>query len=906
MKLQNGTRIGSYEILSAIGAGGMGEVYRARDTRLERDVAIKVLPEKFAENRDALARFEREAKAVASLAHPNILSIYDFGEFDGVPYAVMELLEGQTLREQLHEGPLPPRKAATLAQQIADGLGAAHDRGIVHRDLKPENIFVTTDGRAKVLDFGLAADQGPVTDETLATLGTTLTDPGTVLGTVGYMAPEQVRGEKVDHRSDIFAFGCVLYEMLGGNRAFRRDTPAETMTAVLREEPDPLESVSGTISPALDRVVRRCLEKNPEERFQSTRDLAFAIDNSLSDSAARVSDSGAVDIPAAPRRIRFFGWPLAIVTLIVGAVAGALLFPRGIGTPVLPEPPRVHPLTVSGYDSDPAASPDGRMVAFRSLRDGTPRIWLKQLIGGGEEPLTDGPDAHPRFSPDGSTLLFIREERDVLSVYRQALVGGQARKLVEDATVADWSPDGERIAFVRTHGREGQRSASIGIADARGGHEKIMFEAERSISALTWFPDGKSLLGVEFSVTGNNPDCGLLVLDVDSGEARHVDPTGEGLPLSGPSWSADGKLLLGVAGTLLGDQGDPSSRFALYDFEAGKLETLFWGLYMFPIQGMRTSTTIADIVKPGTIVYHETIGRQRLRQIDLTQRRDEGVQLTRTEGRDRQPVYSPDGRRVMFSSNRSGNLDLWVMDLESRHLKQLTDDAAQDWDPGFSQDGRQIIWSSDRGGHLEIWIANVDGSGARQLSNDGADAENPTFTEDGRWVVYWSSNPEKLGIWKIKPDGSDATQLLSGAFLQPEVSPDGKYASYLFQEQDELRMYINVLEVETGNVLPFRIGVPLPTSAVNVIYGRSRWLPNGSGIAYVGLDEHNRSGIYAQDFVPGKDTSDTRRPIAGFSRSYMTESFGISPDGKRLILATLEESSNLMLVDGVPDVRPAR
>jgi Tol biopolymer transport system component len=921
MPLEKGIRLGSYEIQDVLGAGGMGEVYRARDTRLDRDVAVKVMPRSLAENKGALQRFEREAKAVAALAHPNILAIYDFGGFEGAPYAVMELLEGQTLREQLAEGALPPRKAAALARQVADGLGAAHDNGIVHRDLKPENIFITDDGRAKILDFGLAADRsagsevgGGNVDTAAPTVAKSLTDPGTVLGTVGYMAPEQVRGEPVDHRSDIFSFGCVLYEMLGGRRAFKRDTPAETMTAVLREEPENLDSVSSTVSPALDRVVRRCLEKNPNERFQSTRDLAFAIENaaSASDWGVRTAETDKGELAsegaAGPRERKAFGWPVAALAAALGLAAGFVLFRGGGGDANAPGPVRIHALTVAGSDVEPSASPDGRIVAFRSNRDGTPRIWLKQLVGGGEEPLTDGPDELPSFSPDGSAILFIRDDGGVRSVYRQSMLGGQARKVIEDAADATWAPDGEQIAFVRLRGVAGQRSALIGIADASGGREEVVFEAERSISSINWSSDGRRIVAVENSLTGNNPDVRLVMLDAVTHEARHVDPGGIGFPMSGLTWNADGDLILAISGSLLGDQGDPTSRFVRYDLETGEISTLFWAQHLFPIQGLRVDATEADIVAPGTIVFHRTFGRQGLREFSLGDPgapRD-GHVLTRTEGRDRQPVYSRDGRHVMFTSTRTGNLDLWRIDLDTKQVRQLTDDAAQDWDPGYSPDGTQIVWSSDRGGHLEIWTANADGSGARQLSRDGVDAENPTFTADGEWVVYWSANPDKLGVWKIRSDGSDATLLAAGAYVQPEVSPDGRYAAFIYQELDKLRTFIYVVEVETGEVVPFQIGVPTPAGSGNIIFGRMRWLPDGSALAYVGADDNNHTGIYAQDFVPGEDTSLTKRKLAGFSPDFVSESFGISPDGSRLTLATLELTSQLMIVDGVAGIRPPR
>src|SRR5450830_1410952 len=289
-----GDRLGPYEVLGLVGSGGMGEVYRARDPTLNRDVAIKILPEALAADPAALARFEREAQAVAQLSHPNILAIHDFGRHDEVAYAVTELLEGETLRQRLEQGALPARKAVDLAAQMAEGLAAAHEKGIVHRDLKPENVFVTGEGRVKLLDFGLAKQTNPVggADSRLQTLERP-TQPGTVMGTVGYMSPEQVRGEAADHRSDIFSFGAVLYEMLAGRQAFGRETAAESMTAILKEDlPEIAASGSGP-SPALSRIVQHCLEKKPPERFQSARDVAFAL-NALSGSAVSSGASEAV------------------------------------------------------------------------------------------------------------------------------------------------------------------------------------------------------------------------------------------------------------------------------------------------------------------------------------------------------------------------------------------------------------------------------------------------------------------------------------------------------------------------------------------------------------------------------------------------------------------------------------
>src|SRR6266550_1113244 len=299
MALPAGTRLGPYEILSPLGVGGMGEVYRARDPRLGREVAIKVLPESLTQDSDRLRRFEQEARAAGALNHPNITAVYDIGSVDGSPYIVTELLEGETLRERLSAGTLPRRKAIDYAVQIAKGLAAAHEKGIVHRDLKPENLFITRDGRVKILDFGLAKltqpeKGGPQTNLPTETAGT---EPGVVMGTLGYMSPEQVKGRPADARSDIFSFGAIFYEMLSGQRAFHGDSAAESMSAILREEPPDLSVTNQSVSPGLERIVRHCLEKNPEQRFQSSRDLAFDLE-----SLSTASGISAATASARPRR----------------------------------------------------------------------------------------------------------------------------------------------------------------------------------------------------------------------------------------------------------------------------------------------------------------------------------------------------------------------------------------------------------------------------------------------------------------------------------------------------------------------------------------------------------------------------------------------------------------------------
>jgi serine/threonine protein kinase len=397
--LQAGTKLGPYEIGSSLGAGGMGEVYRARDTRLGRDVALKIVPGTFARDPDRLRRFEQESQAVAALNHPNILGIHDVGEFQGAPYLVSELLEGKSLREIFEDGPLPQRRAIDYGVQIAQGLAAAHEKNIVHRDLKPDNLFITKDGRAKILDFGLAKLTSKSAESNNATMTSAHTSAGTVMGTASYMAPEQVRGEATDSRTDIFAFGAVLYEMLSGQRAFHRATPAETMTAVLREEPAEMQDSLHPLSPALDKIVRRCLEKNPDQRFQSAKDLSFAL------SALSGSDTSAARVAVAPPRVLPAAL-IAIALVVVAAIAIPLWFASRHTTHF---ETRQFAIPIPGEVSHLALSADGSTMAFVSPdpNSGLAALYV-QHVGSPEAKMLEGISgvSYPFLSPDGAYVAF--------------------------------------------------------------------------------------------------------------------------------------------------------------------------------------------------------------------------------------------------------------------------------------------------------------------------------------------------------------------------------------------------------------------------------------------------------------------------------------------------------------------
>ncbi len=533
MALTAGTKLGPYEILSALGAGGMGEVYRARDTRLDRTVAIKILPAAFAGDADRLDRFEHEARLLSTVNHPNLLAIHDVGAQDGVHYLVSEFLEGQTLREKMNAGSLSQRRVIEYALEMAKGLAAAHEKGIVHRDLKPDNIFVTKDGRVKILDFGLAkqswtAEMGSAENATMT--GPTPTTPGTVMGTAGYMSPEQVRGQGVDNRSDLFSFGAILYEMISRKRAFKGDSSVETMNAILKEDPPELSESSLQVSPGLERIVRHCLEKEPGMRFQSARDLAFDLESlsSLSGSAKAVS------LPQRNSIGRLRAWLLAVVPILLLAAAAA--FWAGRATVPSSNPVFTRLTFRGGHVASARFAPDGQTIVYSAAFGDDPvQLYTTRF---------DSPQSR-ELGLKGSSILGISRSTELAvtldhtfftanassgTLARVPLGGGAPREVAENVLSADWSPDGNTLAAVRFEGGQSRLEYPLGKAiyttggwisdtrvspdgervafvdhpilfDSRGsimtvdraGNRKVLTDTFSDVLGLAWHPSGKEI-----------------------------------------------------------------------------------------------------------------------------------------------------------------------------------------------------------------------------------------------------------------------------------------------------------------------------------------------------------------------------------------------------------------------------
>jgi serine/threonine protein kinase len=832
MAIARGATLGPYEILAHIGAGGMGEVWRARDQRIGRDVAVKVLSGSYAAGDERVRRFEQEARAAGALNHPGLVTIFDVGATDGSPYIVMELLDGQTVRDALggdKPTPLPLRRAVDYAIQIASALAVAHEKGVIHRDLKPENLFVTGGGRVKILDFGLAklaegakdADPGDRTARHL-------TSAGMVVGTPNYMSPEQVRALPLDHRTDIFSFGVVLYEMLSGRRVFEYDSAVETMTAVLNDEPPSLVSLDPQMPPALDAIVRRCLEKNPRERFQSALDLAFQL-RMLPE--LQKSRSAVVPAGAASKRPPYRGTAAVTAALVLAGAGLAFYSLRGNPQPSL----RTYEQLTFGdaVSTFPTLSPDGKSFAFVSSESGDQDIYVQPVDARMAINITaDSADdeSEPVFSPDGARIAF-RSERDGGGIFVMGVTGESVRRLSDFGHNPSWSPDGTRLVVStspvalrpHTHGLYGE----LWILDTRTGEKKPLVQPRvggpdfgRNSDAVqpSWSPHGKRIAFWGFSTWQGQRDIWTIDPDAPQPKRTVVRVTSDPVLHWNPVWSPDGKYLY------FGSDSDGTLNLwrIPVDEDTGK-----------PVGAAEPVALPASISgnfsfsQRGDLVYATVTRSYRLLALPFEAKSGSiGEPRPLLGGAQEILTFkpSPDGKLVAYTTTGTQE-DLFVANADGTHVRQFTNDAARDRGVTWSGDGKMLYFFSNRGGTNHIWSIHADGSSLGQVTEEAG------LKRIGAHSITW-----------------------------PDVSPDGRTLSAL---TDRGAVFVHLDRPLGQRIEPFTDDLPAPLRNIS-----TTWSPDGTRI--VG-DAGSSATIY---------TLQTRRfitiPDLGSSPQWL-------PDSKHLV-----------------------
>jgi serine/threonine protein kinase len=772
MALQAGARLGQYEVLSLIGKGGMGEVYRARDTRLGREVAIKVLPADRVADADRRRRFVQEAQAASALNHPHIITIYEIESADGNDFIVMEYVRGKSLEALIPRHGMRLNEALRIAIAVADALAAAHGRGIIHRDLKPANVIVGTDSTVKVLDFGLAKLTGqgdsPEEDSPTLTSQALVSAPGTIAGTAAYMAPEQATGGTVDVRTDIFSFGAMLYEMVTGSRAFPGASTAETLSAVIRAQPTPPSTVIAAIPGDLEKVILRCLRKDPQRRYQHIDDVKVALED-----VKEESDSGAQGTAPAIRIRR---------SSVMAAVAAAVLVVVAGGAWVLwqtrlrfdtPVSSRIVPLTtLSGSEFHPTFSPDGEQVAFawNGPKEDNWDIYMTLLGSSEVRRLTTDPaeDVSPAWSPDGRQIAFVRQQPDDSTVHLLSPLGGGERRL-SDFRGADsiaWSPDGRWLAagrsgflnfgvmsFLSRPGGKGPRGISLIPADGGAARPLIASKPGHADSKPAFSPDGRRLAYVscrlDASVFGIR-DCNVFLIELNAQVAAAAPPkllqTQGRLYMDSLAWTRDGSALVYSAGS----GGWPSLwRLAVDEDRApAPLELGPANVTLAPAAARSRDRLAFTQLWFDYDIYGFEAGRP-------------SQLLAGSSVSEEDTRFSPDGRRLLFSSARSGIAEIWVAEADGSNPQQLTKESGRlQGSPYWSPDGRRIAFDSvgnDNNPH--VWTMDADGGAPRRLTMDAGTQMVPTWSRDGRWI-YFSDTRD---IWRVPGDGGVPKRLTQGA-----------------------------------------------------------------------------------------------------------------------------------------------
>jgi len=786
MPLAPGTKLGPYEITAPLGAGGMGEVYRARDSRLGRDVAVKVLPSHLTPSAESRQRFEREARAISQLNHPNICTLHDVGQHQGMDYLVMELLDGESLAQRLERGPLTGDELLRIAIQIAEGLDKAHRQGLTHRDLKPGNVMMTKTG-AKLLDFGLArsAGLGPATDLSQSpTMTRPLTAEGSIVGTFQYMAPEQLEGGEADARSDIFAFGAVLYEMATGRKAFEGKSQASLIGSIMKEEPAPVSVVQPMLPPALDRIVKTCLAKDPEDRYQSAHDLKLQLQW-----VAEAGSQAGVPAPVAARRrpVAWAAWSMAAALAALSAVLGLALMRATGGEPTVIRasilPPKDGSFSLGSLHPGPAAvSPDGRRITFvASEPGGQSMLYVRALDAAVATPLpgTDGA-GYPFWSPDSRTIGYFAQGK-----LRKVEAAGGPPVTLCDATSGKggtWNADGV-IVFAPSF------NGPLHRVSAAGGASSEVTALDRDTGENShrhpWFlPGGRHFIYLARSSRGGSEAGGnaIMLASLDGKEEREL------LRCQSNVMYASGHLLLLREGTLMAQPFDAKGLKTTGDAFPVAEDVQF-------LSGAMRGVFSAS--ENGVLVYQGGGGESAGSKLEWRDRKGEMLSTMGEPADYGDPTISPDGRAVSVTifDARSGTGDLWNYDVARGLRTRFTFDPATDDDAVWSPDGARVAFVSSRKGRFDIYLKSFGGSGAEELVFESqVDKFTDGWSRDGRFLVFSAADPKTLfDIWVLPIEaGGEPTVFLQTEFVEvnPRFSPDGRWIAYQSNESGQFEVYV--------------------------------------------------------------------------------------------------------------------
>jgi serine/threonine protein kinase len=908
--------IGHYRILQKLGAGGMGEVYKAYDTKLERVVALKVLPEGMVGDDDRVRRFIQEARAASALNHPNIITIHEIGQTqpgtgrDGegrdetapLHYIAMEYVEGCSLGEKIHRDRAELKTLIELLAQAADGIAKAHAAAIVHRDLKPENIMVSDDGFVKVLDFGVAKliepqkhQSGDLTEAPTAMMGHTRA--GVVLGTVGYMSPEQAQGKAVDTRSDIFSFGCILYEAATRHRPFEGDSLIDSLHKIVYSPVPPMKDFNPAAPAELQRIVRKCLAKNPDERYQSIKDVSIDLRDLIKEydsqptvaatgtmtSFPTVVDSGAESIISAPApgsRKRWKWAALAVAALLLIAVASTGLFRLFDRKQFRPLPPfqiqKITRLTSSGKVAGAAISPDGKYVIHILAEAGQHSLWMRQVATGSTVqiiPPSEYRYAELTFSPDGNYICYLKTERGLhrRDLYQMPVLGGSERMLLSDVDSAiSFSPDGKRFAFRRDYPLAKESTIMVANADGSGESRLAVRQLPNLFIAPAWSPDGRVLVCSAANLT-DNLYLTYISVSVENGAEKALG-AGKWLGVGRPSWISDGNSFISTAT----DEASKKSQIWQFSYPGGEARRITNDLNDYGGVSL-TSDSNTMITVQGDVASAIYI----LPDADSDRARQVSVGATRYDG-SAGVALTPDGR-VVYASRANENNDIWIMSPDGSNRKQLTVNAGINFQPAVSPDGRYIAYVSYREGAQSIWRSSIDGTNPVRLTGRGLESF-PAFSPDGKWVIYNSLESGKNTLWKVPVEGGESSKISDIFAAIPDVSPDGKLiACYYWSEQ--------IGQAVQAAIIPFEGGRPL--KVFNIPPTLLRWTPDGRALAY-----SDEKGGVSNIWVQPLDASPARQ-LTHFKTDLIL-SYAWSRDGKQLACSRGVVNNDVVLISNRP------